>query len=168
MHKVDMKNVIQEVKKACIDTNCIIRKDIASALKKAVKNETGLAKEILNELILNSKIAKKEMMPICQDTGITCVFIEIGDNVQIVGGNLYDAINEGVRRAYQDGFLRKSVVEDPIFRKNTRDNTPAVIHTDIVRGEELKIKIMPKGGGAENMGRYMNFSPNATVASIED
>lgn len=168
MKNINVEAIIEEVKQACIDANCKIRRDISLGLMKARKNETGRAKQILSELILNSKIAKKEMMPICQDTGITCVFVEIGDNVRILGGHLNEAINEGVARGYREGYLRKSIVEDPLFRKNTRNNTPAIIHTEIVKGEDLKIKIMPKGGGAENMGRLKNFSPNSTVVPIEE
>ncbi|OGS25859.1 MAG: fumarate hydratase [Elusimicrobia bacterium RIFOXYB2_FULL_48_7] len=168
MKNIPVESIIQEVKKACIDSNCVLRKDISLALRRAHRRETGRAREIVGELILNSKIAKKEMMPICQDTGITCVFVEIGDNVHITGGYLNEAINEGVARGYRDGFLRKSIVEDPLFRKNTRNNTPAIIHTEIVKGTGLRIRIMPKGGGAENMSRVKNFSPNSTVAPIEE
>ncbi|OGS20027.1 MAG: fumarate hydratase [Elusimicrobia bacterium RIFOXYA2_FULL_39_19] len=168
MHNVDVKTISYEVRRSCIEANCVIRPDILNAMKKAKSIETGLANSILEELIQNSIIAQKEMMPICQDTGVTCVFVEMGDNVHITGGNLNDAINEGVRQAYKDGFLRKSIVEDPLFRKNTRDNTPAIIHTDIVKGTDLKIMIMPKGAGSENMSRIKNFSPNATTESIED
>ena len=131
--------------------------DIKEAIEKAEKNEKwAIANGILNKIIENSQIATEEKMPICQDTGMTCVFLDIGQDVHIIGGSLEDAINEGVSQGYAEGFLRKSVVKDPLDRVNTNDNTPAVIYYNIVPGDKVKITVAPKGFGSENMSRLQN------------
>jgi fumarate hydratase subunit alpha len=127
-----------------------------------------LGKEIISQLLENAKIAKNEKLPICQDTGFTVVFVEIGQEVEITGGNLYDAINEGVRRGYKEGYLRKSIVDHPLRRKNTGDNTPAVIHTEIVPGDQLKISIIPKGAGCENMSGLAMLKPAQGIEGIKN
>lgn len=133
------------------------------------KSETWpLAENILEQIILNSDIAKNENKPICQDTGMACVFLEIGQDVHIIGGLLEDAINEGVRRGYDEGFLRKSVVKDPINRINTKDNTPAIIYYDIVPGDKIKITVAPKGFGSENMSRIKMLKPSDGLQGVKD
>ena len=127
-----------------------------------------MAKEILEKILTNIDIAKKEEMPICQDTGMACVFIEIGQDVHIIGGNLKDAINEGIRQGYNEGFLRKSVVKDPLDRINTMDNTPAIIYYDIVEGDKLKIKVAPKGFGSENMSQLKMLKPADGLEGVKD
>ncbi|MCR5626078.1 MAG: fumarate hydratase [Lachnospiraceae bacterium] len=144
----------------CIDVNLSLSSDMKEKLLKAADEETSpLGREILGQLKKNLEIAKAESIPICQDTGMAVVFLEIGQDVHLVGGVLEDAVNEGVRRGYTDGYLRKSVVSDPLIRENTKDNTPAIIHEKIVPGENVKITLAPKGFGSENMSRVFMLKP---------
>lgn len=169
MREIHISEIINTVKELCIESNYYLSNDIRDALCRAKKNETWpLAENVLEQLILNSNIAKKEDMPICQDTGMACVFVEIGQEVHIVGGLLQDAINEGVRKGYDEGFLRKSVVKDPIDRVNTKDNTPSVIYYDIVPGDKLKITVAPKGFGSENMSRIKMLKPSDGLQGVKD
>ncbi|WP_294387934.1 fumarate hydratase [uncultured Clostridium sp.] len=169
MREIHISEIINTVKELCIESNYYLSNDIRDALCRAKKKETWpLAENVLEQLILNSNIAKKEDMPICQDTGMACVFVEIGQEVHIVGGLLQDAINEGVRKGYDEGFLRKSVVKDPIDRVNTKDNTPSVIYYDIVPGDKLKITVAPKGFGSENMSRIKMLKPSDGLQGVKD
>lgn len=177
MRTISSKSVTEAVRKLCIDANHILASDMEEAIKNASDSEKSpLGKEILNQLEQNLTIAKTDMIPICQDTGMAVFFVQIGQNVHIEGDLLEDAINEGVRLGYKDGYLRKSVVDDPIIRKNTNDNTPAVIHYDIVPGDELTITIAPKGFGSENMSRIFMLKPadskegviNAILQAVSD
>ncbi len=152
MREISADKITGVIAGMCIDTNINIEESLLKALKTSgEKEESPVGREIFNELIENAKIAKEEKKPICQDTGFAVIFVEIGQEVHITGGILPDAINEGVRRGYKDGYLRKSIVNDPFIRKNTGDNTPAVVHYEIVPGDKLKITVAPKGGGSENM-----------------
>ncbi|PKM51083.1 MAG: fumarate hydratase [Firmicutes bacterium HGW-Firmicutes-7] len=161
MRKIDIHEIIDVVKELCIDANYNIGGDIFCAFEEYSKKENSvIGKEVLEQLIDNSKIAKKKQMPICQDTGMAVVFLEIGQEVFIEGGDLNEAINEGVRRGYEEGYLRKSVVRDPFYRENTNDNTPAIIHYDIVKGNLIKITVAPKGFGSENMSRIYMLKPS--------
>ena len=161
--------ITKVVKELCIESNYYLSKDVKEALQKAKENETWeLAENILDKIILNSNIAKNEDMPICQDTGMACVFMEIGQDVHIIGGLLEDAINEGVRQGYDEGFLRKSVVKDPLDRVNTNDNTPAIIYYDIVQGDKIKITVSPKGFGSENMSRIKMLKPSDGLKGVKD
>ncbi len=169
MRDIEAKKISDTVKDLAIAANYELSDDVSSALKKALKNERSKSgKEILGQLIENAQIAEKERYPICQDTGLAIVFIELGQEVHISGGSLTNAINEGVARGYKEGYLRRSVVENALDRKNTGDNTPAVIHTEVVPGDKLKITFMAKGGGCENVSRYQMFKPTASNAEIED
>lgn len=169
MREIHIREIISEVKKLCIDANCNINLDLLNSLKKQQKNETSeIGKEILSQLIENANIAKNKQMPICQDTGMAVVFCNIGQNVKITGGSITDAINEGVRQGYKEGYLRKSVVEDPIFRKNTNDNTPAIIHYDIVEGEKITIELAPKGFGSENMSKIYMLKPADGIEGVKE
>lgn len=169
MREIHISEIIEVVKELCIEANYYLSKDINEALSDAKEKETWpLAESILDKLILNSNIAKNEQMPICQDTGMACIFVEIGQDVHVVGGLLEDAINEGVRRGYKDGFLRKSVVKDPLNRVNTNDNTPAIIYYDIVGGNKIKITVAPKGFGSENMSRIKMLKPSDGVNGVKD
>ena len=169
MREIHISEIISTVRDLCIESNYYLSKDVKEALDKAKENETWpLAENVLDQLILNSNIAKKEDMPICQDTGMACVFVEIGQEVHIVGGLLQDAINEGVRRGYEEGYLRKSVVKDPINRVNTKDNTPAIIYYDIVPGDKIKIIVSPKGFGSENMSRIKMLKPSDGLQGVKD
>lgn len=169
MREIHISEIINTVKELCIESNYYLSNDVKEALNNAKENETWpLAENVLDQLILNSNIAQNENMPICQDTGMACIFIEIGQEVHIVGGALEDAINEGVRRGYDEGFLRKSVVKDPINRVNTKDNTPAIIYYDIVLGNKLKITVAPKGFGSENMSRIKMLKPSDGLQGVKD
>lgn len=177
MRTVHTEEIIKNIKEMCIEANYYLTEDMKEAFVKARETEESpLGRQILNQLKENLAIADKEQIPICQDTGMAVVFAEVGQEVQIEGGLLTDAINEGVRRGYQEGFLRKSVVKDPIFRENTKDNTPAVIHYDIVSGDKLKLTVAPKGFGSENMSRVFMLKPadgiegvkNAVLTAVED
>lgn len=161
--------VIKNIKEMCIEANYYLSKDMEQALKKATDTEKApLGKKILNQLQENLKIAGEEMIPICQDTGMAVVFIEVGQDVHVEGLSLEDAINEGVRQGYAQGYLRKSVVSDPIIRNNTKDNTPAVIHYEIVPGENIKIILAPKGFGSENMSRVFMLKPSDGVEGVKN
>jgi fumarate hydratase subunit alpha len=169
VREIHISEIINTVKELCIESNYYLSNDVKEALNNAKENETWpLAENVLDQLILNSNIAQNENMPICQDTGMACIFIEIGQEVHIVGGALEDAINEGVRRGYDEGFLRKSVVKDPINRVNTKDNTPAIIYYDIVPGNKLKITVAPKGFGSENMSRIKMLKPSDGLQGVKD
>lgn len=169
MREIHISEIIITVRDLCIESNYYLSNDVKEALCKAKENETWpLAENVLDQIILNSYIAKKEDMPICQDTGMACVFVEVGQEVHIVGGLLQDAINEGVRRGYDEGFLRKSVVKDPINRVNTKDNTPAIIYYDIVQGDKIKITVAPKGFGSENMSRIKMLKPSDGLQGVKD
>lgn len=169
MRVIDVEIIINTVKELCIESNYFLSDDIKNALVKSKKEETwDLAKDVLNKIIINSDIAKKEEMPMCQDTGMACVFIELGQDVHIVGGLLEDAINEGVRRGYEEGLLRKSVVGDPIERINTKDNTPAVIYYDIVAGDKINITVAPKGFGSENMSKIKMLKPADGIDGVKE
>ena len=155
-----MLEIENAVRNLSIEANYYVGEDIKDALIEFKKNEPfKIAEEVLDKIILNDEIACKEQMPMCQDTGMACVFLEIGQDVHFVGGLLEDAINEGVRRGYEEGYLRKSVVKDPIDRVNTKDNTPAIIYYDIVPGDKVKITLAPKGFGSENMSRIGMLKP---------
>ncbi len=169
MREINTLEITKVVKELCIEANYYLSDDIKNSLVEAKKNETWtLAGDILNQIILNSDIAKNENMPICQDTGMACVFIEIGQDVHLTGGLLEEAVNEGVRQGYEEGFLRKSVVKDPINRVNTKDNTPAVIYYDIVKGDKIKITVAPKGFGSENMSRIKMLKPSDGIEGVKD
>ena len=169
MREIHISEIISTVRDLCIESNYYLSSDVKEALCNAKENETWpLAENVLDQIILNSNIAKEEDMPICQDTGMACVFVEVGQDVHIVGGLLQDAINEGVRRGYQEGFLRKSVVKDPINRVNTKDNTPAIIYYDIVQGDKIKITVAPKGFGSENMSRIKMLKPSDGLQGVKD
>lgn len=161
--------IIKNVKEMCIEANHFLSTDMKEALANAYKNEKSeLGKKILNQLDENLQIAASEMIPICQDTGMAVFFIEIGQDVHFEGMNIEDAINEGVRQGYTEGYLRKSVVEDPIIRTNTKDNTPAVIHYDIVPGDKVTITFAPKGFGSENMSRIFMLKPADGLEGVKD
>ena len=177
MRSVDVSIVTRNIKEMCIQANHFLSEDMDIVMKKAVETEEApLGKQILTQLQENLKIAGEDMIPICQDTGMAVVFIEVGQEVHFEGGSLTDAINEGVRQGYVEGYLRKSVVGDPIIRENTKDNTPAVIHYNIVPGDKVKIKVAPKGFGSENMSRVFMLKPadgiegvkNAILTAVQD
>jgi len=169
MREIHINKIQEAVENLCIEANYNLSKDVVYSLDKAKREETwNLAEDILDKIIINAEIAKNERMPICQDTGMACVFIEIGQDVHIVGGNLEDSINEGVRRGYEKGYLRKSVVKDPIDRVNTKDNTPAIIYYDIVPGDKLKITVAPKGFGSENMSQIKMLKPSDGIEGVKD
>ncbi|MDE6627497.1 MAG: fumarate hydratase [Lachnospiraceae bacterium] len=160
MRTIHTDEIIRHVKEMCIEANLHLSEDMAAAMKAAKESETGeLGRQILGQLLENMEIAAKEEIPICQDTGMAVFFIKLGQDLHIEGMNLTDAINEGVRQGYKDGYLRKSVVSDPLLRENTKDNTPAIIHYDIVPGDKLEILIAPKGFGSENMSRVFMLKP---------
>ncbi|MEQ3340054.1 fumarate hydratase [Clostridium butyricum] len=169
MREVNVALITDTVKRLSIEANYFLGADIKESLEKSRKEETyELAGQVLDKIILNSEIACKEKMPMCQDTGMACVFLEVGQDVHFVGGNLEAAINEGVRRGYEDGFLRKSVVDDPIRRVNTKDNTPAVIYYDIVDGDKVKITLAPKGFGSENMSKIGMLKPSDGLEGVKN
>ena len=160
MREINVKEIEEAIKKLCIEANYYVGNDIKEALCKCKEEEPyKIAEDVLDKIILNDEIAAKEQMPMCQDTGMACGFLEIGQDVHITGGLLEDAVNEGVRRGYEEGYLRKSVVKDPIDRVNTKDNTPAIIYYDIVEGDKVKITVAPKGFGSENMSRIGMLKP---------
>ena len=169
IRNIHTDTIIQTVKEMCIEANHFLSDDMKESLEKAIKDEKSeLGKKILNQLDENLKIASKEMIPICQDTGMAVFFIEIGQDVHFEGINLEDAINEGVRQGYEEGYLRKSVVSDPILRENTKDNTPAVIHYSIVPGDKVKITFAPKGFGSENMSRIFMLKPADGIEGVKE
>ena len=170
MRDIDAKVVTTTVTRLFLEANYYLTDDVLDALKKAKENEESpLGKEVLTQIIKNADIAAKEQMALCQDCGTAVVFLELGQEVHIIGGDLVTAINEGVRQAYEKGYLRKSMVNRPFSsRVNTQDNTPAIIYTDIVPGDKLKIIVMPKGGGAENMSRLVMLTPSAGRQGIID
>ena len=160
MRTLHTDEIIKNVKEMCIEANLHLSKDMANAIRNAKDTETGaLGKQILGQLCENMDIAAKEEIPICQDTGMAVFFVKIGQDLHIEGISITDAINEGVRQGYTEGYLRKSVVKDPFLRENTKDNTPAIIHYDIVPGDQLEILIAPKGFGSENMSRVFMLKP---------
>ncbi|WP_455534023.1 fumarate hydratase [Roseburia inulinivorans] len=174
---VNTEDIVKNIKEMCIEANHYLSKDMDKALKDATASEkSGLGKKILNQLQENLKIAAEEMIPICQDTGMAVIFLEVGQDVHFEGMAIEDAVNEGVRQGYTEGYLRKSVVGDPIIRENTKDNTPAVIHYSIVPGNKVKITLAPKGFGSENMSRVFMLKPadgiegvkNAILTAVKD
>ncbi|RBP42753.1 fumarate hydratase [Garciella nitratireducens] len=169
MRKINVKEIEDIVREMCINSNIYVGKDILDAFDRFKEKETSpIGKNILVNLIKNAEIAKREQMPICQDTGMAVVFVEVGQEVQFVGGDINVAINEGVRRGYKDGYLRKSVVGDPLLRKNTGDNTPAIIYYDIIPGDKVKITFTAKGFGSENMSRIKMLKPSDGVQGVID
>lgn len=166
---INVTQITKTIKEMCIEANHYLTSDMKKALENAADNEkTPLGKQILNQLQENLKIAGDDMIPICQDTGMAVIFMEIGQDVHFEGGTLEDAINEGVRQGYTDGFLRKSVVKDPLIRENTKDNTPAIIHYEITAGEHVKITVAPKGFGSENMSRVFMLKPADGIDGVKD
>lgn len=166
---IRVEEITKNIKEMCIEANHFLSPDMAEAMKCAEKNEEApLGKQILEQLQENLKIAGEDMIPICQDTGMAVVFLEIGQDVHLEGGALEDAVNEGVRQGYVEGYLRKSVVVDPLIRENTKDNTPAVLHTRIVDGDQVKIKVAPKGFGSENMSRVFMLKPAEGIEGVKD
>lgn len=169
MREVNVSIITDNIKEMCIEANHFLTDDMKNVFEKAVKNEeSALGKQVLGQLEENLKIAGEDMIPICQDTGMAVVFINVGQDVHLTGGDITDAINEGVRRGYVDGYLRKSVVKDPIYRENTKDNTPAVIHFNIVPGDRVDITVAPKGFGSENMSRVFMLKPADGIEGVKE
>ena len=169
MRTLNVEEISKNIKEMCIEANHFLSKDMDIAMKNAVSTEKSpLGKKILSQLQDNLKTAGKDLIPICQDTGMAVVFLEIGQDVHFEGGNLEDAVNEGIRRGYVDGYLRKSVVKDPILRENTKDNTPGIIHYKIVPGDQVKIKVAPKGFGSENMSRVFMLKPADGIEGVKE
>ncbi len=165
----NIKEITTNIKEMCIEANHFLSEDMERAMKQAEKTEQSpLGKQILEQLEENLQIAADDMIPICQDTGMAVIFLEIGQDVHLQGGSLEDAVNEGVRQGYVEGFLRKSVVKDPLIRENTKDNTPAVIHYKIVEGSKVKIKVAPKGFGSENMSRVFMLKPADGIEGVKE
>lgn len=169
MRKIDASQITELVEKLCIEANTVLTKDIRDSFAFNIKKESSpLGREILSTLIENAKIAREERSPMCQDTGMAVVFVTMGQDVQIEGRYIEDAINQGVRQGYEKGFLRKSVVRDPLDRVNTNDNTPAVIHYEIVPGDTFDITVAPKGFGSENMSQVKMLKPSQGVEGVKD
>jgi len=169
MREISTKDIIKAVRDLCIDANYNLGKDVEDALRKAYeKEESPVGKATLSQILENVEISKQGEFPMCQDTGTAVVFVDMGDQVCIKDGNLFEAINEGVRQGYKEGYLRKSILSDPIERKNTGDNTPSVIHLDIVKGDKLKIIVAPKGGGSENMSEVKMMAPADGVEGVKN
>ena len=169
MRTIDVAEITENIKEMCIEANHFLAQDMDVAMKTAADSEKSpLGRQILCQLQDNLKIAGEDMIPICQDTGIAVIFLEIGQDVHFTGGILEDAVNEGVRAGYTEGYLRKSVVKDPLIRENTKDNTPAVIHYEMVPGERVKITVAPKGFGSENMSRVFMLKPADGMEGVKD
>lgn len=177
MREINVSQITDALKEMCIEANHYLSPDMQEVFSKAVETEKSpIGCKILGQLQENLEIASADMIPICQDTGMAVVFLEVGQDVHLTGGYIEDAVNEGVRRGYVDGFLRKSVVSDPLIRENTKDNTPAIIHTTIVEGDQVKITLAPKGFGSENMSRVFMLKPadgiegvkNAVLTAVKD
>jgi hydrolyase, tartrate alpha subunit/fumarate domain protein, Fe-S type len=177
MRDVNVSEITKNIKEMCIEANHFLSEDMKKVFKNAVDSEESpLGKQVLNQLNENLSIAASDMIPICQDTGMAVIFINVGQEVHFIGGDITDAINEGVREGYVEGYLRKSVVSDPLIRENTKDNTPAVIHYSIVPGDKVKITVAPKGFGSENMSRVFMLKPadgiegvkNAILTAVKD
>ena len=169
MRNVQVDIITENIKEMCIEANYYLSEDMKKVFNQAVEDEKSmLGKQILNQLKENLDIASNDMIPICQDTGMAVIFIKIGQDIHFEGGNITNAINEGVRRGYIDGYLRKSVVKDPIFRENTKDNTPAVIHYEIIDGDKIDITVAPKGFGSENMSRVFMLKPADGIEGVKE
>jgi fumarate hydratase subunit alpha len=170
VREIDVGQITETVARLCQDATHNLPEDVVASLRRAERSEESpLARQVLIEILDNADLARREMLPLCQDTGTTVVFAEVGQDVHIVGGALADAINAGVARGYEEGYLRKSIVDKPFSaRTNTQDNTPAVIHTEILPGDKLKLTVMPKGGGCENMSRFAILLPGAGKEGITD
>lgn len=169
MRTISVEEITKNIKEMCIEANHFLSDDMDKALKNATETEKSpLGKQILNQLQENLKIAGEDMIPICQDTGMAVVFLEIGQDVHFEGGLLEDAVNEGIRQGYVEGYLRKSVVNDPIIRENTKDNTPGIIHYKIVEGDKVKMKVAPKGFGSENMSRVFMLKPADGIEGVKE
>lgn len=177
MRTIHTEEIVSNIREMCIEANHMLTPDMQKALKCAVMDEKSpIGQKVLGQLQDNLQIAQEDTIPICQDTGMAVIFVEIGQEVHFEGGSLTDAINEGVRQGYVDGYLRKSVVKDPLIRENTKDNTPAVIHYDLVPGDRVKITVAPKGFGSENMSRVFMLKPadgiegvkNAILTAVKD
>ena len=169
MKNIDFETIAETVKSMCIEANHFLTEDMKAALKDAqISEKSPLGVDILKKLEENLSIAGEDMIPICQDTGMAVFFVELGQEVHIEGGSLTEAINEGVRRGYVEGYLRKSVVDDPLIRNNTKDNTPAIIHYDVVEGDKLRLTIAPKGFGSENMSRVFMLKPADGIEGVKE
>ena len=169
MKIINVEEITRNIKEMCIEANHYLTNDMKTALMQAAKKERSpLGKQILGQLEENLQIAAQDMIPICQDTGMAVIFMEIGQDVHVEGGSLTEAVNEGVREGYREGYLRKSVVGDPVIRENTKDNTPAVIHYDMVCGDEIKITVAPKGFGSENMSRIFMLKPADGIEGVKN
>lgn len=167
MREISTSKIREIVSRLCVESNYFIAPDIKIAFEKALDVEDDLSKEVVNTLLENAEIAKENLIPICQDTGMAVVYLEIGQDVKLIGDYIEDAINEGVREGYKDGYLRKSIVLDPINRINSNDNTPAVIHYKIVKGDKIKITVAPKGFGSENMSTLVMLKPSAGIEGVK-
>ena len=169
MREVSTEEIIKNIKEMCIEANYTLSDDVKNKIiNSAAVEESEIGKKILNQLEENMNIADSDNIPICQDTGMAVIFIKIGQDVHITGGNLEDAINQGVREGYIEGYLRKSVVKDPIIRENTKDNTPAVIHYEIIPGDKIEITVAPKGFGSENMSRVCMLKPADGIEGVKN
>jgi len=161
MRELNVNEIIRAVERLCMEANYFLPEEITGALRAGYEKEVSeTGKDILLQILQNEEIARNEHSPLCQDTGTTCVFVTIGQEVHLVGGGLREAVDEGVRRGYQKGYLRQSIVGDPLLRKNTGDNTPAMLHVDLVEGEEFQVTVLPKGGGCENMSALKMLRPS--------
>lgn len=168
MREITSEEVTKAVEGLCISSNCTLGEDVWKALREGLKSEQSIVgREVLEEILQNDRMAEEEKLPMCQDTGFTVVFVEMGQEVRITGGDFYEAINRGVGNGYRKGYLRKSVIGDPLRRKNTGDNSPAWVHIDIVLGDRLKISVMPKGAGSENMSTIKMLSPAEGVQGVK-
>jgi fumarate hydratase subunit alpha len=169
MRELNVSEIIPAVKKLCMEANYNLGEDVYDGLKNAMNTEESpLGKSILQDIVKNAEIAREDQVPICQDTGLAVLFVRMGQDLHIVGGDFSEAINQGVREGYKDGYLRKSIVTDPIERKNSGDNTPAIINLEIVPGDKLEIVCAPKGGGSENMSEVKMLKPSDGVEGIKD
>lgn len=169
LRTINVQEITKNIKEMCIEANHFLSPDMKTALEKAKgEEESPLGKQILSQLEENLKIAGEDMIPICQDTGMAVIFLEVGQDVHFEGGFLEEAVNKGVRQGYKEGYLRKSVVKDPLIRENTKDNTPAILHTKIVKGDKVKIKVAPKGFGSENMSRVFMLKPAQGIEGVKE
>ncbi|HHW38640.1 MAG TPA: fumarate hydratase [Bacillales bacterium] len=169
MRNVTYDQIVNAVKNLCIEANYDLGEDVVSAFKRALhQEESDVGKDVLDQLIQNAEIATTERLPMCQDTGMAVFFVELGQDCHVTGGSLYDAINEGIRQGYKDGYLRNSIVKDPLQRQNTGDNTPGVIHVELVDGEQCKIHMAAKGFGSENMSRLTMLKPADGINTVKE